>query len=621
MLCAAAQAQFLLPVSSQQTDCSTAEAMLARPSFTGLTKTQQQAYKNLVCPLVTSGTWAKLDAFYAFGLAPTAAFAEANLVSSSYTLTVTGTETFVPNVCVYGDNSTGWLNTSFTPSTAGGHMTANSGNYSVYVLNNRTAGESGWAAIGTAIGSGSATSVIYPYYSVGSGSFGRIGNITNVAYAGITSGRGLLSISRTSSSQVDYYINAVDVATNASDTAGSLESDTVVIGANRTGGAVSNFSGDCIAAAFFGGGLTQADETALQSAISGVQPLTVSNQTPGGVQFWGFTTNKFYDNTFASVDLNQTNNPGYNWYLTPWRGTSAFPSTWVTVTGGVMTINQLALATNEYAVVWSAADTALAYFTGTISGSVLTVSAVSSGTIANGMIVVGGSVTQGTTITSLGTGTGGTGTYNLSASSTVSSGEAMVGGTVIGTLFPPGGYYEACYNGNPTSAPASGSGSDNLAWWMEDVSVLLGKNFVASSLGIASTGIEVDHEESIIGTVGAPTYTFNEHDWTNTNGGGGGTDNYVQKNGSSAANIHCWGTLWILSTQNGGTGKFAYFLDGVPQGALGVVTYTATTGSTPASTPSNPNGQFFAGESDSFVLSLQGGLNWPMNVSSVGVWH
>ena len=58
---------------------------------------------------------------------------------------------------------------------------------------------------------------------------------------------------------------------------------------------------------------------------------------------------------------------------------------------------------------------------GAISGTTLTVSAVSSGTIVNGMSITGAGVAEGTVITGFGSGTGGTGTYNVNNSQTVSS--------------------------------------------------------------------------------------------------------------------------------------------------------------------------------------------------------
>jgi hypothetical protein len=71
-----------------------------------------------------------------------------------------------------------------------------------------------------------------------------------------------------------------------------------------------------------------------------------------------------------------------------------------------------------------------AVFTASISGTTMTVSAVTSGTIKVGVGITGSGVTAGTTITALGTGTGGIGTYTVSASQTVSS------TTITSTGFP-----------------------------------------------------------------------------------------------------------------------------------------------------------------------------------------
>ena len=71
--------------------------------------------------------------------------------------------------------------------------------------------------------------------------------------------------------------------------------------------------------------------------------------------------------------------------------------------------------------------TGSAAFTGSISGTTLTVSAVSSGILAVGQLIVGLGVSasppgsNATYITALGTGTGGVGTYTVSVSQTVSS--------------------------------------------------------------------------------------------------------------------------------------------------------------------------------------------------------
>ena len=59
---------------------------------------------------------------------------------------------------------------------------------------------------------------------------------------------------------------------------------------------------------------------------------------------------------------------------------------------------------------------AASQFTGSITGTTLTVTAIASGSLAVGSELTGGSVTAGTVISNLGSGTGGTGTYVVSIS-------------------------------------------------------------------------------------------------------------------------------------------------------------------------------------------------------------
>lgn len=62
-----------------------------------------------------------------------------------------------------------------------------------------------------------------------------------------------------------------------------------------------------------------------------------------------------------------------------------------------------------------------AVVTGSIAADVMTVTAVTSGTLAVGQVITGTGVLAGTKIAALGTGTGGTGTYTVSISQTVAS--------------------------------------------------------------------------------------------------------------------------------------------------------------------------------------------------------
>lgn len=72
--------------------------------------------------------------------------------------------------------------------------------------------------------------------------------------------------------------------------------------------------------------------------------------------------------------------------------------------------------------------------TASITGTTMTVTAVSSGTLSVGQTLSGSGVTAGTKITAFGTGTGGTGTYTVSASQTVAS-TTITGAAAVATAF------------------------------------------------------------------------------------------------------------------------------------------------------------------------------------------
>ncbi|SES08788.1 hypothetical protein [Sphingobium sp. YR768] len=73
-----------------------------------------------------------------------------------------------------------------------------------------------------------------------------------------------------------------------------------------------------------------------------------------------------------------------------------------------------------------------AVVTASVSGTTMTVSAVTSGALAVGQAIRGVNIATGTTITALGTGTGGTGTYTVDTSQTAASAEvrAIVDGEI-----------------------------------------------------------------------------------------------------------------------------------------------------------------------------------------------
>lgn len=112
---------------------------------------------------------------------------------------------------------------------------------------------------------------------------------------------------------------------------------------------------------------------------------------------------------------------------------------------------------------WTACATAPFVGTGSISGTTLTISAVTQGYLQVGSIITGTGVTAGTTITALGTGIGGTGTYTVSASQTIGSetisAQTSSSGTVNSGISGQLAYYSAtgtAVNGNPNLNVAGG---------------------------------------------------------------------------------------------------------------------------------------------------------------------
>jgi len=118
-----------------------------------------------------------------------------------------------------------------------------------------------------------------------------------------------------------------------------------------------------------------------------------------------------------------------------------------TVTGGPLAIGDVLSGTNLVAGTTAITAVNTSTFTATVSGTTLTVTGSPVGTITVGMVITGTSVTAGSYITALGTGTGGAGTYTLN--------QATTGTPTTGTS----------YTVNPTQTAASGTittGGDTL---------------------------------------------------------------------------------------------------------------------------------------------------------------
>ncbi|MFM0306287.1 glycosyl hydrolase family 28-related protein [Paraburkholderia sp. RL17-383-BIF-A] len=160
------------------------------------------------------------------------------------------------------------------------------------------------------------------------------------------------------------------------------------------------------------------------------------------------------------------------------------------------TIAQLrtALAKNSSREVFTAGP----LFTGSISGTTLTVSAVASGSLVVGQTIFAAGIAAGTTLIALGSGTGGVGTYTVSTSQTL-AGASM--GAANASQFAPG------FSASVTLAGSYGSINNILVLF--DGAVQTDDTLVGRVLGFNPTVPVGIQQITVVGqqalTIGAPS--------------------------------------------------------------------------------------------------------------------
>lgn len=248
--------------------CSQATTFLART--TGLSGTETTAYTNLICGMVSDGTWSLMDALYIFATNTTTT-AALNLVSTNFTGTVNGTLTFSADHGWTGDGSTGYFDTGFVPATASSpNWTQNSASFGVYNRTNRATAQA-YTDIGsgTQVGGPALTFFCISNYT-GNLSFIAIDTANGVSTAA-TNSQGQWICSQTSSTLGSQYKNgnATPIQTNTNATSQNANLSIVVFGRWSGGTAVIDFSADQMSAAFAGGGLTATQASNVASRING----------------------------------------------------------------------------------------------------------------------------------------------------------------------------------------------------------------------------------------------------------------------------------------------------------------------------------------------------------------
>jgi len=138
-----------------------------------------------------------------------------------------------------------------------------------------------------------------------------------------------------------------------------------------------------------------------------------------------------------------------------------------------------------YRYTWRISTVTAAVFTGSTSGTTLTVTSVKSGTIAVGQNLFAVGALQETVITALGTGTGGTGTYTLGLSQSIASSQMYTSS--------PGAVITAAISGTTLTVASVASGTLYVGQTIQGAGITT--QTIITALGT--------------GTGGAGTYTVN----------------------------------------------------------------------------------------------------------------
>ena len=200
------------------------------------------------------------------------------------------------------------------------------------------------------------------------------------------------------------------------------------------------------------------------------------------------------------------------------------------------------LVDGAYRYTWRISSPANAVFTASTSGTTLTVSSVSSGTIAVGQSLYGVGVLAETVITALGSGSGGAGTYTINRSQTVAA--EVMNSTAVGAVFT------ATSAGTTLTVSAVASGTLYVGQTIQGAGVALGTIITAFVSGTSGgAGVYTISQANTI-VVGVTMYAINFSVLPSTDGAFSGAntvdvmDNYIVYNNPTTQQ---WGSTDLLS--------------------------------------------------------------------------
>ncbi len=233
--------------SSFTPSCSQSTTYIA--ALTSPTLTEKQAVNDLICGMVTDGTWAKTDIIYPMLQQSTGNANLNGINTATFTLSPSAGITFSADAGYSGNGSTSFINTTYIPNTNGTNCTTNSCGGFVCVLNNRTSAAT-YEEFGGRDVALSSVDVFAPYYT-GNVTFRGIndGAFTNSSL-GIGTAEGFWVIQRNAASGAGSLTldrNNSNVASDNVGAGGSAVTVSIYLLGSNNNGVVANSSADTIA--------------------------------------------------------------------------------------------------------------------------------------------------------------------------------------------------------------------------------------------------------------------------------------------------------------------------------------------------------------------------------------
>ena len=169
-----------------------------------------------------------------------------------------------------------------------------------------------------------------------------------------------------------------------------------------------------------------------------------------------------------------------------------------------------------YRYTWRISNPSTAVFNGSISGTTLTVSTISSGTLAVGQSLYSVGIAAETVITALGTGTGGVGTYTIDVSQTLASEPMNTTGT--------GATLSATIAGTTMTVVSVSSGTIYLGQTIQGPGITAGSVVTAFGTGSGGAGTYTVSASSTV-AVAVTAYAINFSVLPSSDGGFSGANN------------------------------------------------------------------------------------------------